>query len=75
MTLIPLFSLPTLVWEVTEPWAWYDPYGVPIDIDKETTREWVRDCDHPPDECDGCGLPIGYALVQEHLNRARVAEE
>ena len=65
-----LFRLPVLTWDVTDSWTFTDPYGVPLTTEK-TTREWVRDCAHTSDECDGlCGTLIGWTLVSEMMHHA-----
>jgi hypothetical protein len=73
---ITLFSLPVLSWDVTNSWEFTDPYGVVMDPEK-TTREWLRECPHPEDECapsqcQDCGTPIGWTLVNEFIARERV---
>lgn len=67
---IPLFKLPVVTWDVTDPWQFYAPDGTPFTIDL-TERNWLLECSHEGD-CDlassaTCGTPIGYRLVQEFL--------
>jgi hypothetical protein len=69
---ISLFSLPVLTWDITDSWQFTDPYGVVVAEEKEITREWIRECTHTSDECEGfCDTPIGWALVNKHLARAK----